>query len=113
MYFWKWCVRILDTMQHMTKTRGVTIHMKHATRHLVVHGLRDNTYRKTTNEIPNVISHVMTWFHKHAEKSFKLKCAPAASEMFKFLVEFKFQAVSTVIVMFHVAKKKDCEKILF
>ncbi len=25
----------------------------------------------------------MTWFHKHADKSFKLKCAPAASEMFK------------------------------
>ena len=27
----------------------------------------------------------MTWFHKHADKSFKLKCAPAASKMFKFL----------------------------
>ena len=35
----------------------------------------------------NIISYVMTWFHKHADhtdKSFKLKCAPAASEMFKF-----------------------------
>ncbi len=50
----------------------------------------------------------MTWFHKHAGRSFKLKCAPAASEMFKFLVEFKFQAVSTctVIVMFYVAEKE-------
>ena len=47
----------------------------------------------------------MTWFHKHADKSFKLKCAPAASEMFKCLVEFKFQAVSTVIIMFHIAKR--------
>ncbi len=40
--------------------RGVTIHMKHETRHLAVHGLQDNTYRETTNEIPNIISHVMT-----------------------------------------------------
>ncbi len=79
-------------------SKGVMVHMKHETRHLSVHGLRDNTYRETTNEIPNIISYVMTWFHKHAEKSFKLKGAPAASEMFKFLVEFKFQAVSTVTV---------------
>ncbi len=40
-------------------------------------------------------------------------CAPAASEMFTLLVEFKFQAVSTVIVMFNVAEKKYCEKIPF
>ncbi len=40
-------------------TRGVTIHMKHETRHLTVHGLRDNTYCETTNEKPNTISHVM------------------------------------------------------
>ncbi len=52
----------------------------------------------------------MTWFHKHAEKSFKLKGAPAASEMFTFLVEFKFQAVSTVIVMFHIAEKERLRK---
>ncbi len=48
----------------------------------------------------------MTWFHKHAIQSFKLKCGLAASEMFKFLVEFKFQAVSTVIVMFNIAEKE-------
>ncbi len=90
--------------------RGVTIHMKHETRHLAVHGLQDNTYRETTNEIANIISHVMTWFHKHANKSFKLKCAPAVSEILKFLVEFKFQAVSTVIVMFHIAEKGRLQK---
>ncbi len=90
--------------------------MKHETRHLAVHGLGDNTYHETTNEIPNIISHVMTWFHKHADESFKFKCAAAASEMFKLLVEFEFQAVSThgtVIIMFHVAEKKDCKKIPF
>ena len=92
-------------------SRGVTIHMKHETRHLAVHGLQDNKYRENTNEITNIIiSQVMSWFHKHADKSFKLKCAPAASEMFKFLVEFKFQAVSTVIVMFHVAEKERLRK---
>ena len=47
----------------------------------------------------------MTWSHKHADKSLKLKCAHAASKMFKFLVEFKFQAVRTVID-FHIAKKE-------
>ena len=84
--------------------------MKHETRHLTVHGLRDNTYHDTTNEIPNIISHVVIWLHKHADKSFKLKCAPAASLMFKLLVEFKFQAVSTGIVMFHVTKKERLQK---
>ncbi len=75
-------------------SRGVTIHMKHETRHLAVHGLRDNTYHETTNEIPNIISHVMTWFHKHADtcKSFKLKCALAVSEMFKFLGRIQIPA---------------------
>ena len=79
--------------------------MKHETRHLMVHGLRDNIYCKTTNEIPKTISYVMAWFHKHAVQSFKLKCAPAASEMFKFLVEIKF-----VIYMFHVAEKERLQK---
>ncbi len=60
------------TSLHLLIRRGVTIHMKHETRHLAVHGLRDNAYRKTTNEIPNIIAQVMTWFHKHADKSFKL-----------------------------------------
>ncbi len=52
----------------------------------------------------------MTWFYKHAEKSFKLKCAPDASEMLKFLVEFKFQTVSTVSVKFHIAEKERLRK---
>ncbi len=72
------------------------IHMKHETSHLSVHGLRDNTYRETTNEIPSIISHVMAWFHNHADKSFKLKCVPAASEMFKILVESNSRQLSTV-----------------
>ncbi len=79
--------------------------MKHETRHHAVHGLRDNTYHETTNEIPYITS--MTWFPKHADKSFKLKCA---SEMLKFVVEFQFQPFSTVIVMFHVAKKERLQK---
>ncbi len=37
------------------QSRAVTIHITQETRHLAVHGLQDNTYPKTTNEIPNII----------------------------------------------------------
>ena len=50
----------------------------------------------TTNEIPNIISHVMTWFYTHADKSCKLKCVPAASEMFIIWVESNSSQLSTV-----------------
>ncbi len=69
------------------------IHMKHGTRHLAVHGLRDNTYRETTNEIPNVISYVMTWFHKHADSHSNSSVPLLLQKCSNFGVEFKFQAV--------------------
>ncbi len=73
-------------------SRPVTIHITHETRHLVLHGLQDITYPKTTTAKAKYNFMSCVGFI-NMQISHPISSAPPTSKCSNFWVEFKFQVV--------------------